>query len=189
MVVMFLASVSLSTLETYRFLNKSKSFLSEHTYKTMRMLINALLIETISITMLIAFPFGLAFLYEKFDTSLTAAALKKICYTITSIVPLISDTIKLICVKNYRFDELKLWIRGDHPRVKNRNKIFLKFLKNDIFRGNFMRKIDCAHSRSVKTFVWPRIEKYVFLPIFSHLLTLNLFFSNFFNFSEFFRFF
>jgi len=30
-------------------------------------------------------------------------------------------------------------------------KFFLNFCKNDFPRGNFMRKIDCAHSRSVKT--------------------------------------
>jgi hypothetical protein len=53
-----------------------------------------------------------------------------------------------------------------HPRVKNRNKIFL----NDIFTGNFMRKIDCAHSRSVKNFVSPlKLKNTLFLPIFSHL--------------------
>ena len=36
-------------------------------------------------------------------------------------------------------------------------------LQNDISRGNFMRKIDCAHFRSVKTFVWPlKIENTYF---------------------------
>jgi hypothetical protein len=38
------------------------------------------------------------------------------------------------------------------PGSKIEKKIS-KFEKNDIFRGNFMRKIDCAHSRSAKTFV------------------------------------
>jgi hypothetical protein len=48
-----------------------------------------------------------------------------------------------------------------------------------------MRKIDCAHSQSVKTFVSPlKSEKYVFLPIFSHLLTLNIFFEFFADFSK-----
>ena len=38
-------------------------------------------------------------------------------------------------------------------------------MQNDISRGNFMRKIDCAHSRSVKTFVWPlKIENTYFYP-------------------------
>ena len=43
-------------------------------------------------------------------------------------------------------------------------KIF--FSKNDPIRGNLMREIDCAHSRSVKTFVWPlKIEKYVYVQV------------------------
>ena len=55
--------------------------------------------------------------------------------------------------------------QGGHPRVKNR-KNFLQFKKNDIFRDNFMRKIDCAHLRGMKTFVWPlKIEKYAFLNV------------------------
>ena len=38
-------------------------------------------------------------------------------------------------------------------------------LQNDISRGNFMRKINCAHSQSVKTFVWPlKIENTYFYP-------------------------
>jgi hypothetical protein len=135
MATMVVASMSLSTFGTYRFLNQSKSFLNENTYKTMHMLINALLIETISVAMIIGFPVVLAFLYEKFDTSLTAAALKKICYTITSIVPLISDIIKLICVKNYRFDELELlWIRGVISGSKiEKKKFFSNFFKRHIF--------------------------------------------------------
>jgi hypothetical protein len=37
-----------------------------------------------------------------------------------------------------------LWIRGVIPGSKI-EKNFLKFFKRDIFRGNFMRKIDCMH--------------------------------------------
>ena len=29
------------------------------------------------------------------------------------------------------------------------------FSKNDLYRGNFMRGIDCAHSRTLKTLPWP----------------------------------
>ena len=51
-------------------------------------------------------------------------------------------------LKEEKRDLRLLWIKGGgHPRVKNR-----KNLLNDVFRGNFMREIDCAHSRSVKTF-------------------------------------
>ena len=32
-------------------------------------------------------------------------------------------------------------------------KIYLS--KNDLYRGNFMRGIDCAHSRTLKTLPWP----------------------------------
>ena len=34
-------------------------------------------------------------------------------------------------------------------------KIFLNFFKNDFSRGDFMRKIDCAHLRSLKCFLDP----------------------------------
>ena len=32
---------------------------------------------------------------------------------------------------------------------------FHDFFRNDPYRGNFMREIDCAHSRSVKMLPWP----------------------------------
>ena len=97
-------SICLSTFGTYRILRKSKNFLSEHTYKIMHNLINALLIETITIASIIIFPFVFAILYEKVDRSLNAAAIKKICYLISCCGLPISDVVKLICVKNYRFD-------------------------------------------------------------------------------------
>ena len=68
------------------------------------MLINPLFIETISITLVMIFPFVFAILYEKVDRSLNAAAIKKICYLISCCGLPISDVVKLICVKNYRFD-------------------------------------------------------------------------------------
>jgi hypothetical protein len=86
MAVIVLVILCLSTFGTYRILNKNKSFLSESTYKLMRMLINALLIETITTIFVVSFPFGFAFLYEKFDTSLTAAAIKKICYNVIGLI-------------------------------------------------------------------------------------------------------
>ena len=122
LIAICIASLSLSTFGTYRFLNQSKSFLNENTYKTMHMLITALLIESISMTMIITLPIGFAFLYEKFDTSLTAAAIKNICYNFVNISLPISDIIKLICVKNYRSDELELWIRGSFPGSKIEKK-------------------------------------------------------------------
>src|SRR4051812_38608684 len=45
--------------------------------------------------------------------------------------------------------------QGGSPQGQKSKKNFLVLFKNDIFSGNFMRKIDCAHSRSVKTFVSP----------------------------------
>ena len=35
------------------------------------------------------------------------------------------------------------------------------FSKNDPYRGNFMRGIDCAHSRSMKTLPWPWFRKWI----------------------------
>jgi hypothetical protein len=66
----------------------------------------------------------------------------------------------------------------DQRRVTHGQKS--KKIFNDLSKGNFIQKIYCAHSQSVKTFVLPlNMEKYVFLPIFSHLLTLNLIFFEF----------
>ena len=49
------------------------------------------------------------------------------------------------------------WTRGGDKLCSSTSekKIFLNFCKNDFSRGNFMREIDCAHSRSVKMLPWP----------------------------------
>lgn len=94
--------MALCVFGTYRVLSKGRGYLSESTYKTMRMLINALTLETIAMCLIILGPIIIATLYEKFDTSLTAAAVKKVCYIFPAMSMPISDVIKLICVKNYR---------------------------------------------------------------------------------------
>uniref|UniRef100_A0A914DQG2 Uncharacterized protein n=1 Tax=Acrobeloides nanus TaxID=290746 RepID=A0A914DQG2_9BILA len=76
--------------------------MSEQTHKSMLMLINALLIENIVTLICIIIPIVIGFTYEKFDPSLTAAGIKRICLTMPSISNPISDMIKLTCVKSYR---------------------------------------------------------------------------------------
>ena len=44
------------------------------------------------------------------------------------------------------------------------------FSKNDPYRGNFMRGIDCAHSRILKTLSWPWFSGWRFLEL---VLNLN----------------
>ena len=61
-------------------------------------------------------------------------------------------------------------------QVFGQKKIFCEFYKNVISRGNPMRKIDCAHSRSMKMLPWPWFRENVdFYDIFILLLGLEIF--------------
>lgn len=68
----------------------------------MLMLMNALLIETFSIIFFVGIPCAFSFIYEKFDQSNTAAALKRIAFNMPILLAPISDIIKLYCIRNYR---------------------------------------------------------------------------------------
>jgi hypothetical protein len=48
-------------------------------------------------------------------------------------------------------------LKGDRTSRQDfrQKNFFHDFFRNDPYRGNIMREIDCAHSRSVKMLPWP----------------------------------